>query len=169
MKLTLIRKTTASTPRPFREDVREPDESVVRYSDSNSQIAKSSNCQIGMLFDGDRKLCDTLEPIGIVPLGWYRLSLTYSPRFKRPLPLLQHVPGHSGIRIHAGNTLHDTAGCILVGTLVHDGCSLANARQAEQLIVKLLQNCPPHEEHFIEIATPDYRNAELECMQLLEE
>lgn len=166
MKLTLIRKTTASTPPPFREDIRKPDESVVHCSDSNSQIAKSSNCQIGMLFDGGRKLCDTLEPIGIVPLGWYRLSLTYSPRFKRPLPLLQHVPGHIGIRIHAGNTLRDTAGCILVGTLAHDGISLANARKAEQLIVKLLQNCEPNEEHYIEIATPDYRRAELECMQL---
>ena len=169
MKLTLIRKPTASTPPPFREDIRKPDESVVHCSDSNSQIAKSSNCQTGMLFDGGRKLCDTLEPIGIVPLGWYRLSLTYSPRFKRPLPLLHHVPGHSGIRIHAGNTLRDTAGCILVGTLTHDDVSLTNARQAEQLIVKLLQNCAQNEEHYIEIATPDYRRAELECMQLLEE
>lgn len=126
---------------------------------------QTSTLILGELFLGERRLCDTLERTGILPLGWYRLSLTYSPRFKRPLPLLHHVPGHNGIRIHAGNTVHDTKGCILVGTLVHDGCSLANARQAEQLIVKLLQNCEPNEEHYIEIATPDYRNAELECMQ----
>lgn len=121
---------------------------------------------LGELFLDGRRLCDTLERTGILTLGWYRLSLTYSPRFKRPLPLLHHVPGHSGIRIHAGNTFRDTAGCILVGTLAHDGVSLTNARQAEQLIVKILQNCEPNEEHYIEIATPDYRRAELECMQL---
>ena len=50
-----------------------------------------------------------------IPSGRYRLIITPSQRFGRPLPLLVDVPGFSGIRIHPGNAAIDTSGCILVG------------------------------------------------------
>ena len=75
--------------------------------------------------------CDTLEPPvremktksrgGItqkpfaIPEGRYPVVITYSPKFKKWLPLLLNVSQFSGIRIHAGNTPRDTAACILVG------------------------------------------------------
>ena len=79
------------------------------------------------ILGNDQWHCDTLElPATVnretnvpnlccIPAGTYELKVTWSPAFKRWLPLLMAVPGRSGIRIHAGNTPHDTKGCILVG------------------------------------------------------
>ena len=66
----------------------------------------------------DKALLRSIKPCAI-PEGEYRVSMTYSPRYKTQLPL---ITGDSrfnslwqGIRIHAGNTAKDTQGCILVG------------------------------------------------------
>lgn len=50
-----------------------------------------------------------------IPAGIYDVVVTYSPTFKRELPLLLNVPGFSGVRIHSGVTAEHTKGCILVG------------------------------------------------------
>lgn len=60
---------------------------------------------------------DTLEPFKpIINAGTYPVTLTYSPKFGRNLPLINNVVGHSGVRIHSGNTVNDTIGCILIGS-----------------------------------------------------
>jgi hypothetical protein len=89
-------------------------------------------CTIGTLSVDGRTECFTLEDVRreladrpvsdwkvpgktAIPEGAYNVVVTPSVRFKRDLPLLENVPGFSGIRIHPGNTAADTEGCILVG------------------------------------------------------
>lgn len=50
-----------------------------------------------------------------IPRGIYEVRITYSPKFKRMLPILINVKGYSGILIHSGNTASHTAGCLLPG------------------------------------------------------
>lgn len=83
-----------------------------------------AKCTIGMLSIGGAYECFSLEDVvraekiageTAIPAGTYNVVITPSNRFKRDLPLIENVPGFSGVRIHPGNTAADTEGCILVG------------------------------------------------------
>ena len=50
----------------------------------------------------------------IIPCGTYPVKVTWSPKFKRMLPLVLNVPGRSGIRVHQGTKPEHSRGCILV-------------------------------------------------------
>lgn len=50
-----------------------------------------------------------------IPTGSYNVAYTYSPKFKKMLPLVENVPGYSGIRFHPLNTDKDTEGCLGFG------------------------------------------------------
>ena len=92
------------------------------------------------LEDKDRRLEEGAEKVygeTAIPRGMYKVVITYSNRFKKPMPLLLDVPGFSGIRIHPGNDKDDTHGCILVGVGIGQDI-LYNSRQAyERLFNKL--------------------------------
>ena len=49
----------------------------------------------------------------IIPAGTYPLSRTWSPRFKKLMPLVENVPEREGIRIHMGTKPEHSQGCIL--------------------------------------------------------
>lgn len=50
-----------------------------------------------------------------IPIGTYKVTMEYSPRFKRKLPHLHNVPHFLGILIHSGNDETASAGCLIVG------------------------------------------------------
>ena len=88
------------------------------------RLHKTANSTIGELTIDGIWECYTLEdierPIKIksetaIPRGTYKIIINKSNRFKKMLPLLLNVPNFEGVRIHPGNTNHDTEGCILVG------------------------------------------------------
>ena len=54
----------------------------------------------------------------IIPVGIYAIRVTWSPRFKRMLPLVMQVPGRSGIRFHRGTRPEHSRGCILVSAVM---------------------------------------------------
>ena len=83
------------------------------------------------LEDKDRGLTDDMTVSEIskvkikketaIPTGTYKVTITYSNRFKKNMPLINDVKGFEGIRIHSGNTNQDTEGCLLVGMNLERG------------------------------------------------
>lgn len=98
----------------------------------------------GVLIWNHRPLCVTLEPPwrnnvknkSCIPCGNYILSASSSAN--HPLCYrVADVPGRTGILIHAGNTLSDTKGCILVGESFSDS-GLKNSKLALNHLHSLL-------------------------------
>ena len=86
-----------------------------------------------------------------IPYGKYKVILSYSPKFKRELPEILEVPDFQGIRIHRGNKISDTLGCVLCGEKVKNGY-LSNSTPYEIKLVELLKQAKlRNEESFIEI------------------
>lgn len=73
-----------------------------------------------------------------IPTGIYKVLLTYSPKYRRVMPLVNNVPAYSGIRIHSGNSAKDTEGCILVGKNTIVG-RLTDSRNTFEALFKRLQ------------------------------
>ena len=118
------------------------------------RIYKGESYTIGKMYLNGEYFCDTLEdairPVKIpnetaIPAGTYKVEVTYSPRFKRNLPLLVDVPNYTGIRIHNGSNKDHTSGCILVGFNTAKG-KLTNSRKtSDQLTEKLKSLSEPIE------------------------
>lgn len=123
------------------------------------RVAKRDTYTIGHLYIDGAYFCDTCEDcdrglrddmpldyikhakiygITAIPSGTYNVLLTYSPKFKKTLPLIQNVKGFEGIRIHSGNTADDSLGCILVGENKAKG-KVLNSRATMDRLMPILK------------------------------
>ena len=122
------------------------------------RIALRPTYTIGRLYIDGKYYCDVLEDTvrdldrdgrfangeskiygkTAIPYGKYEVEVTYSPRFKRELPLIKNVPHFSGIRIHRGNTEDDTSGCLIVGENKEVG-KVLNSTPYEIELTKMLK------------------------------
>ena len=123
------------------------------------RIAFKDMYTIGKLYVDGKYFCDVLEDVDrgldssmteseilekkvkgqtAIPTGHYVINITYSPKYKRMMPLLLDVKGFSGIRIHSGNTSKDTEGCLLVGKNKKVGMVL-ESRDTYQRLFKMME------------------------------
>lgn len=117
------------------------------------------------LEDPDRGLYDSMSIKEIqqlkvkgdtcIPYGTYNVTITYSPKFKRNLPLINNVKGFEGIRIHGGNTNKDTQGCPLLGFNKAKGKVLNSKDTVSKFITIVQQALSKGEKVTIEICRYD--------------
>lgn len=114
---------------------------------------------IGALYINKEFLCFTLEDLErdvkiagrtCIPKGRYRVVLSWSNRFKKFLPEVLDVPNFKGIRIHTGNSHHDTEGCILVGMHYDDGL-ITRSKDAMAYLMQKINKVQKKEKIFLTI------------------
>lgn len=99
------------------------------------------NSGLGCLYFRGVFLCDTLEnPAYLMPFGIYQMRITYSPKFKSELPEI-YVPKHSGVRIHAGNYVKDSKGCVLVGVHSFVEPILSHSKLTLERVIHVIKQC----------------------------
>jgi hypothetical protein len=90
-----------------------------------SKVTVDGNKQCFFLEDVDRGLLASMtldeiahikkKAITAIPEGRYRVTIAWSPRFKKMMPRILGVPGFDGILMHSGNTHLHTEGCPITG------------------------------------------------------
>lgn len=125
------------------------------------RLYKKSEYTIGKLYIDGKYFCDTVEDCDrgltstmseaeiakrkiygktAIPTGRYRVTLTYSNKFKRVLPLVNAVKGFLGIRMHNGKDASSSLGCIIVGENKIKGGVINSKATMEKLMQRLSGN-----------------------------
>lgn len=79
---------------------------------------------------------DKVQNETCIPYGTYRVILSHSAHFDKILPEILDVPCFAGLRVHGGNDVTATDGCVLIG---------ANTNAVDKI-----WNCAPKVDELIE-------------------
>lgn len=122
------------------------------------RLYKKSEYTIGKMYINGEYFCDTVEDTDrglsqnmsnsaiearkvygktAIPIGRYKVTLTFSNKFKRVLPLINGVIGFAGIRIHNGVNADSSLGCVIVGENKIKGGVINSKATMEKLMAKL--------------------------------
>jgi hypothetical protein len=105
---------------------------------------KGDKAIMGKLYFNGGIVCYTLENAAkAIPCGVYNVQNSNSPKFKRELPLVwnENVPANRGIRLHVGNSVKDSSGCVLVGMGRDDVKErLTESADAEKMVTMLCRS-----------------------------
>ena len=128
---------------------------------------RKTDYTIGILYVNNKYFCEILEDIDrglkdsmsleeikkikikdqtCIPYGKYQILMTYSPKYKKIMPLVNNVKGFEGIRIHSGNTNKDTSGCLLPGFNKIKG-QVINSRETFNKLYSLIQTATNNKEN----------------------
>lgn len=111
-----------------------------------------------LYFDGFD--CAALEGVRtLIPAGVHKIEICHSHKFFRRLPLIysETIPAKRGIRIHAGNSIADTKGCVIVGKYYDSETNrLVSSASTLNRLCSLLEEINKNEQLLIEI-TENYR------------
>lgn len=120
------------------------------------RVNKRGNCVLSLLTIPEHDITwYCLENAAyLLPLGIYYISLTFSPKFSRSLPYSDFLhgkvpiiynsklPSSRGIRIHCGNSVADTRGCLLIGhqaRCYEDSIRVCNSADAYREFMSIMQ------------------------------
>ncbi len=97
----------------------------------------ATGVDIGKLHTLEHRWRDNKPNVSCIPAGTYKFVPhgwePNSPKKFKRVWRLEGVPGREAILIHAGNTVHDTQGCILAGQAA-TGAFVGNSQKAIELM-----------------------------------
>ena len=114
-----------------------------------TRVCSTSKGTFGVLSENGVPLCLTCEEpwkanqrlVSCIPTGIYKVISRFSVKHKNHWHI-QNVPGRDLILIHAGNTINDVEGCIIVGRSFGLSAGLPAVMQSQEAMQILREKLP---------------------------
>lgn len=113
--------------------------------------------QVPFVLTLERPWLDNKQDVSCIPAGRYRCRKIRSPKFGNTYEICD-VPGRTHVLFHAGNTISDTEGCVLVGeefSGTWDKPMLVSSQRGFGELMKFLDGAPEFDIVILEFKSVD--------------